>query len=345
MHRLVVLTLAVILSMSWSGCRSAPRGDARWEFLRSGSEVSLRGLHVLDRETVWATGSGGTVLRSTDGGDHFELRRIAGEEGNEIRDVHGFSADEALVMACQPARIYRTLDGGRTYQRVLDAGNESAFFDGLSFFDRAHGIVFGDPLKGAFAVFVTDDGGVTWTAAETPPAALPGEGGFAASGTCLAVHPDGRAWIGTGIGGSRVLRSEDWGRTFVGVESGLDFGSSAGVFSIAFRDRNHGVAVGGDYVAGHRTTLHAATTSDGGQTWRLCLENPPRGFRSCVVPLVGRPGMFLAVGPTGTDLSVDDGRTWAALNADGFHVVSVAADGACFAAGSGGRMARLEWAR
>ena len=33
----------------------------------------------------------------------------------------------------------------------------------MDFWDRDHGIVFGDPVNGNFQVLVTSDGGRTWT--------------------------------------------------------------------------------------------------------------------------------------------------------------------------------------
>ena len=328
-------------------CRSSPIHTGSWQPLTSGVSVSLRGLCAVDANVVWATGSAGTVLRSIDGGRAFDVRRLPGEASNEVRDVHAFDGSTAFVMACQPARIYRTTDGGVTFDKVLDAGDAAAFFDGLSFFNRACGVVFGDPIDGHFMVYTTEDGGTTWqrVSADRMPPALPGEGGFAASGTCLTVDELGQAWIGTGIAAARVLRSRDEGRSWQVVSTPMSFGASQGIFSLAFRHGGRiGVAVGGDYQPANRSTKHAATTTDGGRTWRLALDGPPRRFRSCAVYVPGRPGTLIAVGPSGTDYSSDDGRRWRALSDIGFHVVSFAPDGTGFAAGSGGRVARFAMA-
>jgi len=343
--RTVPLTSAMprilaILSLL-GACQVTSLSEASWTELRTGTDASLRGLHAVDAQTVWASGSKGTVVRSIDGGQTFEVHRIPGEESNELRDVHAFDADHAFVLACQPARIYRTADGGASFEVVLDAGDAQAFFDGLSFFDRTRGVAFGDPIDGVFLVYTTSDGGATWRrvpAANLPPA-LDGEGGFAASGTCLTVAPGGLAWIATGIAGARVLRSEDAGHTWTVATTPMSHGEASGIFSLAFRTRSIGVAVGGDYRASKPSVQHAATTSDGGKTWQLP-ATPPRAYRSCAAYLPGG-GSAIAVGPAGTDYSDDDGRTWYALSSVGFHVVSCAPDGSCFAAGSEGRIARL----
>ena len=84
------------------------------------------------------------------------------------------------------------------------------------------------------------------------PAALPGEGAFAASGTCLVVQGDRNAWFGTG--GGRVFRSTDRGRTWTVHKTPIRAGNgSSGIFSLTFWDADHGVAVGGDYKEPDRT--------------------------------------------------------------------------------------------
>jgi hypothetical protein len=59
------------------------------------------------------------------------------------------------------------------------------------------------------------------------------------------------------------------------------------------------------------------------------------------VPGFGR-AWLLAVGPGGTDLSLDGGRAWLALDGPGYHAMSVtAAGGDGWAVGEDGRIARL----
>ncbi|MEU1024416.1 oxidoreductase, partial [Streptomyces sp. NPDC005904] len=54
----------------------------------------------------------------------------------------------------------------------------------------------------------------------------------------------------------------------------------------------------------------------------------------------------LAVGPTGTDLTSDGGRTWRTVDPGSFDTVDCARDGGCWASGEKGRVARLErWTR
>ena len=113
--------------------------------------------------------------------------------------------------------------------------------------------------------------------------------------------------------------------------------AAAGIFSLAFRDPWHGVAVGGDFTPDTSAPDGSATTRDGGRTWTV----------SKTVPGEYRSGAFynyrqaLAVGPTGSDISTDGGRTWKRFDTGSFDAVLCARDGACWASGENGRVAKL----
>jgi hypothetical protein len=53
------------------------------------------------------------------------------------------------------------------------------------------------------------------------------------------------------------------------------------------------------------------------------------------------PTVAIAVGPTGSDITYDAGRTWHRFDSGSLHGVQCTKDGACWASGAGGRVARL----
>jgi hypothetical protein len=92
---------------------------------------------------------------------------------------------------------------------------------------------------------------------------------------------------------------------------------SSGIFSLAFRDRDHGVVVG-DYKRPEESGGYVALSSNRGRTWTLAKGAQPGGYRSGVSLVPGTSGSTrIAVGPTGTDVSVDDGENWRRLGATG----------------------------
>jgi photosystem II stability/assembly factor-like uncharacterized protein len=309
----------------------------------------LRGLDVVSARVAWASGAAGTVLRTADGGMSWERRPIAGAEALDFRDVEAFDDRTAFALSIGPgdrSRIYKTADGGATWAARHVNRDPEGFLDALAFWDRDHGLALGDPVDGRFVILTTDDGGATWR--EIPPrgvpGALPNEGAFAASGTCLVVQGDRNAWFGTGAG--RVFRSTDRGRTWAVHATPLrPANASSGIFSLAFRDADHGVAVGGDYKDPGRAVDVVALTSDGGRTWRAPSGTGPRGYRSAVALVPGTTRTFVAVGPTGSDWSEDGGESWKPLGDLGFHAVGFADSSAGWAAGDDGRVERVATGR
>jgi len=320
---------------------------AQWRTVRGPTDVELRGLSVVSPQVVWASGMHGTVLRTTDGGRTWERDTIAGATALDFRAIAATSHDVAHALSIgDSSRIYRTTDGGRTWSLRFVSTRKGSFFDAIQFWDATHGIAMSDPVDGHFLIIATDDGGETWheMPASGMPGSLPGEGGFAASGTCLIVGGDRDAWlVSGGAAVARIYHSADRGHTWDVHDTPLRAGvSSAGIFSAAFRDARHGVISGGDYQQPALRGRNFAVTSDGGITWTLAdSASSPAGYRSAVAFLPKSEGRTLvAVGLTGTDLSHDGGVTWASVDSVAYNSVAFAHDGSGWAVGPKGRIAR-----
>ncbi len=320
---------------------------AQWQPQQSNTTASLRGLSVVNDKIVWASGTGGTYLRTLDGGAHWEAKTVAGAEQLDFRDVEAWDQDTAVLLSAgtgEKSRIYRTTDGGQNWKLELTNPDEKGFWDCMAFWDRNRGIFVGDSVDGVLVVMLTADGGQTWSRVpkETLPPALPGEGAFAASGTSVAVQGKLNAWIGTTK--ARVFRTTDGGKTWTVADTPMAKGSdSKGIFSVMFVGALGGVAVGGDYRNPADTAGAAARTVDGGKTWRLS-EPGPNGFRSAVArwQQMGGRWSLVAIGPTGTDASEDGAKRWIPLGKDGGNAVG-GAGLAIWAVGAKGFIARTEW--
>lgn len=299
-----------------------------WTIQTSGVTARLRGLSAVSDRVAWASGSGSTVLRTADGGATWARLTVTTDQ-LDFRDIDAIDAQTAYVLSIGngvASRIYKTTDAGASWTLQFKNEDPRAFFDAMSFWDSDHGMVIGDSIDGQFCIMTTGDGGHLWkrVPANVLPPALENEGAFAASGTNIAVFGGSYAWIGTGAAAkARVLRTSDRGRTWKIAETPLVSGPSAGIFSVAFRDAWHGVIVGGDYQKEQEAVDNLAVTSDGGETWRLV--NGLSGFRSVVayVPGVKTPAL-VAVGPSGSDYSDDDGSKWIRIAGPGFDTMSFA---------------------
>ena len=313
-----------------------------WQPQPAPSKASLRGLCAVDARVVWASGTAGTWLVTADGGQSWRAARVPGAERLDFRAVHALDRNTAWLLSIgtgAQSRIYKTGDGGAHWQLQFTDPDARGFFDGLAFWDAAHGIVVGDPVDGRFAIFTTQDGGAHWTRHSAPPA-VPNEGVFAASNSSLAVRGKREAWFATGgPGGARVFHSRDGGVTWtVAATPVRNDGPSAGIFSLAFRDARHGIAVGGDYAKPSQDTANIAITADGGRTWTVPHGARPAGFRSAVAYIAGRK-LWVATGTTGTDLSSDHGQSWKPIDAAPYNALAFLRSGAGWAAGPGGHIA------
>ncbi|MCX5193394.1 oxidoreductase [Streptomyces sp. NBC_00249] len=315
--------------------------------------VRFRGLAAVSRGTAWLAGSKGTVLRTADGGRSWQdvSPPAAVAEGLELRDIEAFDGRRAVALSIgegEASRILRTEDGGATWTETFRNPDPRAFYDCMTFFDSRHGLAVSDSVDGRFRILATDDGGRAWRVLPDTgmPQALPGEAGFAASGQCLVGSGPRDVWLATGGGPvARVLHSADRGLTWRVADSTVPAGDPArGVFALAFRDRTTGLAVGGDYRTGQASPLAAARSADSGRSWSQA-ATPPPAYRSGVAWYPYGRSAALAVGPTGTDVTTDAGRSWWTLDGGSYDTVDCTPDGGCWAAGEKGRAARLEAVR
>jgi photosystem II stability/assembly factor-like uncharacterized protein len=320
----------------------------RWTPLSTGVTARLRGVSAVNDRVVWASGSNGTILRTTDGGATWTALAVPGAEKLDFRDIDAVNETTAYAMSIGPgeaSRIYKTADGGATWAQQFVNTDPTAFFDAMAFWDANRGVAVSDSVDNQFVILITHDGGKTW--ARVPPQSLPpaldNEGFFAASGTNVAVLPPNHVWIGTGAASeSRVLRSADGGRSWALAKTPLASGPSSGIFSIAFSDAKHGMVVGGDYKVETAAVDNAALTSDGGATW-VPIKGLS-GFRSVVAYLPSNARRAIVVGPAGSDYSEDGGQTWKPIPGPGFHTFSISRHGkAGFGGGEKGSIARLVW--
>jgi photosystem II stability/assembly factor-like uncharacterized protein len=199
-----------------------------------------------------------------------------------------------------------------------------------------------DPVDGKFRILSTRDAGRSWTVLpdEGMPEA-PTEFGFAASGDCL-VAAGRSAYFGSGGGASRVFRSDDFGRTWTASDSTIPAGEAAGVFALAFRTPQQGVAVGGDF-AEPADGVDAVAVMRHGDTWTNVGDLGHLAEDAVWLP--GRRHPLLVTGESddvmGTSISLDGGGSWTPVSETGFHSLDCARDGSCWAAGGHGRIARL----
>jgi photosystem II stability/assembly factor-like uncharacterized protein len=258
----------------------------------SGTDQLLIAVSPVNANVVWAAGTGGTYVVTTDGGNTWKAGVVPGAELLQFRDVQGVSDKVAYVMSIgnntTDFRIYRTYDGGATWHVQFTNETVNAFYDCFAFWTPNRGLAHSDSVSGVFPELRTTDGMHWESIASNMPPALPGEASFSASGTCITTQGDDNAWIATGGATiARILATTDGGNTWNAYDTPLVSNPAAGGISVAFRDASHGILGGGD-LSNNRSAA-TATSSDGGQTWTLTKKPPMGGSIFCLAYANGMP--------------------------------------------------------
>jgi len=336
---------------------------------KSGTTQGLIAVSPVNDQVVWASGRGGTFVRTIDGGKTWKAGVVPGAADVQFRDVQGVSDKVAYLLSIggrtTDFRIYKTTDGGATWKIQFKNQNPSAFYDCFAFWTPTRGIVHSDSINGVFPDRRTTNGSNWNSIANSMPPALVGEFSFASSGTCVATQGLLNAWIATGGASSaRVLATRDGGNTWNAFDTPLVSNPSAGAFTVAFRDGFHGIVGGGDLDPADPNNARTATSGDGGRTW--VLTNPPpvtgaifglayvRGLLNNVFP-----GATGSQGSTSTSFeravvvtadeghaawTPDEGTTWFRLpHVNGFWAVAFANPHSGWLVGTEGRIVKISF--
>jgi len=316
----------------------------------SGTGALLQAISIVDPDTVWVSGHAGTYGRTLNGGNDWQFWQMAGADTLQFRDVHAFNANHVLLMAAGPgalSQIRRTTDGGESWELVYLMPESEGFLNTIELWENGYGLALGDALADGLFLLRTEDFGNSWQ--RISPSSLPlplgKEGGFAASGTCIALGTEGKAWVGTGAGEyPRVLSTADYGKSWDWVAAPIVKGGAAGITSIRFWDDQHGVIVGGDLGKPEGHTQNVAISSDGGKSWELTGQPFTEGsFYGSAVFQQGNGYWLLACGPNGMDATNNGGKTWINLDSANLWALDIHKQGVGWATGKGGQIKKINF--
>ena len=133
-------------------------------------------MQMINASTGWAAGSNtNRILRTTDGGSHWNDVTPKSAKAGTWTTFFLDGSHAWLASSVQPGSgspdfsvgIYRTADGGKSWQELGAAAADQGWPTAMDFVDSAHGWLFMN-LGGAagsqgVAFYGTSDGGTTWT--------------------------------------------------------------------------------------------------------------------------------------------------------------------------------------
>ena len=291
--------------------------------------VSIRAIHVINKNKVIYAGSNGDV------GFYWTEEKplpppISIIYNDSIRpNFRSIASNNKAIFAlsiANPALLYKITDGKATIQYTET--HEKVFYDSMHFFDdNLHGIAVGDPTENCASIITTSDGGNTWS--KIPCTNLPNfepeEAFFAASNTNIKTIGS-TVWIASGGKKARILKSDDYGKTWNIFETPFIQGDGPqGIYSIDFADKNNGIAVGGNYAKPLENISNKAITKDGGKTWKIVADGLNPNYKSCVQYVPNTNGLeVFAVGKTGVSYSNDGGISWKEVSKEGYYAIQFA---------------------
>lgn len=309
------------------------------KLLTSGTKTSLRGLSVVNNNLIWASGSNGTVARSTDAGKTWKWITVKGFEKTDFRDIEAFDEKTAIIMGIDsPAYILKTIDAGETWKTVYQNKTKGMFLDAMDFKNDKNGIVVGDPINGRFFIARTNDAGNTWQedAIDKLPIADLGEACFASSGTNIRMINKQKYILVSG-----GLSSHFFYDNMTVPLPILQGKESTGANSIAFKNTKIMIVVGGDFSSKDTITKNCYITKNAGKTW-FAPAKTASGYRSCIEYFYDN--IWITCGLNGVDISYDNGFNFNKISEENFHVCKSAKIGkVLYFAGSNGKIAKLTY--
>ena len=256
---------------------------AQWTTLGIETQASFRAIKVYQKH-IWIGGTKGTVIHSADKGKTWSSQQISGAEKFDFRDLVILNDQEVILMSAglsqeNVAKIYKTKNGGQTWDILYETNEPGYFFDAITWnHKRKEGLIISDPKDGKFSLFrLTMEGkGLEEITNPIFPTLLKREAAFAASGSSLLQSAKiGELYLVTGGSQkSRIYRTKNLGLDWTLQAELCCSDSSSGFFSIAAKNVNHLMAGGGNYLRIHENSLAIMESLDAGESWRILPDSP-----------------------------------------------------------------------
>lgn len=309
--------------------------------LTSPSDNHWIGVSAPSPEVVWISGSEGKVARSTDAGASFTLFQVT-PEALEFRDIQALDADHAYALSIGDngqSRIYYTSNGGQSWQLRFRA-NGQQFLNCMDIAANGEAWVYGDSRENSWEMIRGADGR-NWVnarnAVDSKP--LPGEGGFAASGSCLRYANNSWA-IGTGNASTaRLLLKRATGIRFQSIDTPMPAGPQAGITSVYPFSHQHVLLAGGDLQ--HPEARPRLLEYQQGEFSTLA-EPPLEGALYSLTVLPNQQALLVS-NPSGAALLPHRQSTqWLPISTDNLWNSACAGD-YCYLVGKQGLLQRFNW--
>ncbi len=286
-------------------------GGSTWESLTYAPRQSLRSVSFVDESTGWAGGDNGTMLKTTDGGEHWMV--LGMPTSSRLLRIFAFDRERVVFHTVTNNKVYRTLDGGL---RIMLLPNPLKL---LPFFvDDSTG--WGISPDGQ-ALYRTQNAGEAWQPLPLVP-----------PGTIVNLHALSSMHCNLLYDSTRIARTEDGGISW-SVEQIAGFDESP-ARDVDFVDALTGM-LGVQLPDG--TGYRYLVTADGGRRWVAQPDTPPF-TKKVVLADANRRWALTDESGVAAWLSLDAGTTWYPTSLATAHAIAALPDGNAWAVGDSGRV-------
>ena len=293
---------------------------SQWTMVDIPTKASFRALKSHGTQ-IWASGTQGTVIHSTDAGKTWTSQQVINAEKLDFRDLAIISNDEIMLMSAGPSEegkaiLYRTSDSGKNWDEIYRINEAGYFFDCLHWdAHKKQAWLLSDPINQHLTLFAYDKKGFTLIDPNSSPSLQPKEAFFAASGSSMLQVYDQLFLVGGGADSINIYHYDLGKKTWKINKPGIASGEAKGYFSIGAKNKKEFWAVGGDYRKLHELSIPIITTVDGGAHWKA-LTNTPTLYMEKVI--WAKP-YWIITGPSQSVAYHEKKRIWRNLGNTSFH--------------------------
>lgn len=249
--------------------------NAQWTPQTSGTTKDLYDSFFTDAQTGWVVGSGGTILKTSNGGNTWSA--ISTTITSALNAVFFYNASTGWICG-DAGKILKTTDGGASWSPQSLGISVSGFLKDVFFVSPTTGFI-----AGTYGVYKTTDGGNTWSLSHTSNSSQINAVRFANASTGWSAGLNGKIRMTTDGGATWTqvnqssgddyydLATTSTGKTFfVGFKNevlstsngGQNFVSTTApsdIHGLCFRDATNGWFCG--------TSGKIYSTNDAGNSW------------------------------------------------------------------------------
>jgi len=297
----------------------------QWHSITLPSKSSFRALKSFKNE-IWIGGTNGSYIHSTDEGITWEVKQVSGAENLDFRDLVILNNKEIILMSAGPsekgaAKIYKTKDGGQTWEVILHIKEPKYFFDAITWdYKKRIGFLLSDPIDQKFVLFKILQNGSNIkpiSFIDFPPL-LPREAAFAASGSSLLWMNNKLNIISGGGHYARIFQSLNADLTSWKItNTEIPADTSSGYFTIASKNKNHFWVAGGNYLNLNSSKIPIIESKDGGKNWTPVKTSLPNNYY--IEKVIWSNPYWIVTGPAGSYAFNSKLSQWKKLTESHYH--------------------------